>query len=305
MGIYDREYYRNEGPSFLDSITSRGMVCKWLIIINVIVFTIQLVTHPGGRAASPFTDALVLDVGDVQNGQVWRLLTYSFLHSEGALLHILFNMLFLWWFGSELEAIYGPREFLAIYLAGALTGGLAFLAHKWSVPSAGCLGASAAVTAVLVIYAFHFPGRTIWLFFVLPIPIWLFVLFSVLQDLVGLLGGAPARSVAFSGHLGGAAFGAAYFLWGGRLLNLVPDFKSWMKQRRRPRLRIYREDEPPREPVTTRGSPDVDEQLEAKLDAVLAKWNESGEGSLTESEREFLIKASEVCRKRREKKMQK
>ena len=46
MGIYDREYYRREGPSFLEAITQHGRVCKWLIAINVVVFVLQLVTQP-------------------------------------------------------------------------------------------------------------------------------------------------------------------------------------------------------------------------------------------------------------------
>src|SRR5262245_52489730 len=118
MGIYDREYYRREGPSFLGSFTGRGQVCKWLIAVNVICFVIQLLTRQaqpidlgGGMVVrvwqSWFTELFVLDVGDVLNGQVWRLLTYAFLHSESQLVHILFNMLFLWWFGSDVEDIYG------------------------------------------------------------------------------------------------------------------------------------------------------------------------------------------------------
>src|SRR5262245_17511006 len=115
MGIYDRDYYRREGPSFLDHITSGGKVCKWLIAINIVAFILQLLTRRAdipvelegvfrqlgadfpGR--SPFTDALDLDVKAVMHGQVWRLLTCAFLHAPDSIYHILFNMLFLWWFG--------------------------------------------------------------------------------------------------------------------------------------------------------------------------------------------------------------
>src|SRR5262245_21570323 len=112
MGIYDRDYYRRDGPSFLGAITRHGMVCKWLILLNGICFVVQLLTRfrpidslnlwvPG-----PFTEALWLDVPKVLDGQVWRLLTYAFLHDTGGILHILFNMLFLWWFGSDVEDLY-------------------------------------------------------------------------------------------------------------------------------------------------------------------------------------------------------
>src|SRR5689334_25323067 len=107
MGIYDREYYRRESPSFLD----RGQVCKWLIGINIVCFILQLVTRPHGfpqaGGTDPITDWFVLDVDAVLHGQVWRLLTYAFLHDPQGLYHILFNMLFLWWFGSDVEDIYG------------------------------------------------------------------------------------------------------------------------------------------------------------------------------------------------------
>src|SRR5262249_44524997 len=99
MGIYDREYYRREGPSYLGAIINRGHVTKYLILANIIVFVVQQLTPcqltPSGRSEGWFTEALWLNTNAVLQGQVWRLLTYSFLHA--GLLHILFNMLFLWW----------------------------------------------------------------------------------------------------------------------------------------------------------------------------------------------------------------
>src|SRR5207247_1895001 len=98
--------------------------------------------------------------------------------------HIVFNMLFLWWFGSDVEDIYGSREFLAVYLLSAFLGGVGFfLAATAGLTGGGlCLGASGAVTAVMVLCALHYPTRVILLFFLLPVPIWLFVGFQVVQD---------------------------------------------------------------------------------------------------------------------------
>lgn len=316
MGIYDREYYRRDGPGFLETITSRGKVCTWLVIVNVVVFLIQLFTtrrHEGG--SSPFTDALLLNVGSVLHGEVWRLLTYAFLHSESNVYHIVFNMLFLWWFGRDVEDLYGPREFLAIYLLGAIAGGVAFCLAALlgfnrpgvefgalaSLDYVRCLGASAAVTAVLVLCACHFPSRKIYLFFLIPVPIWLFVVLEVAQDLFGLLGGRVNENVAFAGHLGGAAFGGLYYLWaanGGRLLNLWPNWRAWQRRINRPKLRLYREEETAA-PVTVAAGVESDEQLEAKADAVLAKIQQHGRESLTESEQQVLLKASELYKRRR------
>src|SRR5258707_2286603 len=115
MGIQDRDYYRNEGPSIFDSLMPRGVACRWLIGINIVVFVLQVAAqvaampqgnerllHQGHLPAGVVTDWLILDVYKVLDGQVWRLLTYAFLHStDGFFLHIIFNMLFLCWFGSD------------------------------------------------------------------------------------------------------------------------------------------------------------------------------------------------------------
>src|SRR5260370_29073621 len=119
MGIYDREYYRREGPSILGSFTERGTVCKWLIAINVILFILQHLIPPprvqaqapdlgpddqeevaAPRGLSPVTSALMLDAREAVHGQGWRLLTYALLHDPYNFMPILFNMLFLCCFGN-------------------------------------------------------------------------------------------------------------------------------------------------------------------------------------------------------------
>jgi membrane associated rhomboid family serine protease len=308
MGIYDREYYRREGPSFL----ATGQVCKWLILINVVAFVIQLITiQRGGTVLDPdglfvrtppstwFTDLFLLDVDKVLQGQVWRLLTYAFLHDTNTWMHIVFNMLFLWWFGKDVEEIYGPREFLSIYLVSAVLGGLAFvLLPMPGLGARSCLGASGAVTAVLVLCALHFPSRVILLFFFLPVPIWVFVLFQVAQDLFGFLSGNAGRT-AVTVHLAGAAFAFVYYKRHWRLMSLWASLLSWKRPRSRPRLRVYREEPAQPVPVAAPQAADVDEQLEAKLDAVLEKVARLGQKSLSESEREILLRASEIYKRRR------
>ena len=106
MGINDRDYVRREGPSFLGSFADRGTICKWLIGVNIALFVCQLLTN------GTLTRVLDLNVERVVfHGEIWRLLTYAFLHGPGDLLHILFNMLFLWWFGNEIEEMYGRASF--------------------------------------------------------------------------------------------------------------------------------------------------------------------------------------------------
>jgi membrane associated rhomboid family serine protease len=299
MGIYDRDYYRREGPSFLDAFALRNQICKWLVGVNIVCFFLQFV----GRQAhvEPFTDALILAPAKVMSGEVWRLLTYAFLHDTTSIWHIVFNMWLLWLFGGHVEELQGRWEFLTFYLVAAVAGGVGYMAQaELAGPLPGCLGASGAVTAVMILCAFHYPSMTILVMFVLPVPIWILAVFQVVQDSFGLLGGG-AR-VAYSVHLAGAAFAALYYKLHWRLLSILPRFRSGSGYRSRPRLRVFQADkEDEREPVPAAGPAfdELDEQLEAKVDAVLAKVARSGQSSLTETEKQLLLHASEIYKKRR------
>jgi membrane associated rhomboid family serine protease len=304
MGIYDRDYVRREGSGFLGSFVDRGRVCKWLIGINVVAFILQVMTlpaHPIDNSAGWFTDAFELAVDPVLHGQVWRLLTYAFLHDPGGILHILFNMLFLWWFGSDVEDLYGPREFLIFYLSSAFVGGLAyfFSSLAWMPTADPCVGASGGVLAVLTLCAIHYPRRIILLMFILPVPIWFFLVICLAGDAYIFLGKGNSDT-AVAAHLGGAVFAFVYYRLHWRLSNWLPQLRDWHRQLFRPRLRVYREEEaraPVRVPAAT--APLEDEQLEAKMDAILEKISRVGKENLTESERQLLIRASEVIRRRR------
>lgn len=299
MTIYDREYYRREGPSFLGSLVPHGQACKWLIAINVAVYFLQYATRQSPQDLTPY---LTLDSDSLSHGEVWRLVTYAFAHDTRGLSHILFNMLFLWWFGSDTEDLYGTREFLAFYLTAVVAAGLAFVAWEWFREEPGAvLGASGAVTAVLVLYALHFPTRQIYIWFLFPIPIWFFVVFQVFQDSWLFLSGTRTP-VAVACHLGGALFGFVYYKGQFRIMSLAGRLPAVRlpSVRSQPRLRVYREEEDS-QPVSVAAPPaaKLDEHLEAQLDAILEKLSRTGQGSLTDQEREVLRRASEAYKRRR------
>jgi membrane associated rhomboid family serine protease len=307
MGIYDRDYYRREGPSFLDSFNARNFACKWIVLTNVALFVLQYVGRGSWGQNGFLEEWFALDIHSVEQGQVWRLITYAFLHDTNSIFHILFNMLFLWMFGTAMEDIYGTREFLAFYLTAAVVAGLGFVGAHYVMHNSGTLaiGASGAVSAAMVLFALHYPRHTI-IFWVVPVPVWLFVLFCLGQDLLGFLGDSARNRVGFSAHLAGAAFGFIYYHRSWRILNIVPDLRSWSRQRARPAVRIYREDPPARPVAVPASTPPAtavermgDEQLEAKLDAVLEKVARSGKESLTEGEQAILLRASEIYKRRR------
>ena len=137
MGIYNRDYFRDDQRRWHPG--GMASAYKWLIAANIIVYLLQIFVrttqlvpvdemHVVRVHAQIVTSALDLSPTSVLHGQVWRLLTYAFCHDVGSVLHILFNMLFLVWFGATLERMYGTREFLLFYLAAAIVAGLAFVA---------------------------------------------------------------------------------------------------------------------------------------------------------------------------------
>ena len=171
--------------------------------------------------------------------------------------------------------------------------------------AAVALGASGAVTAVLVLYACHFPTRVIRLFFVLPVPIWLFVLFEVGYDLFTLLG-RQETGIAVAVHVGGAAFGFCYYRFHWRIAPLLeglwPGVRSWRRRAARPRLKVYREESPEleREPVRAAVSSGPDEdRIKAEMDAVLEKISRVGRDNLSPDDLDVLRRASEILRRRR------
>lgn len=308
MGIQDRDYYR-DGPSFLDRVGEQGATV-WLIAITCGIFFGQYV--PG----SPLTETFVFDTERVSDGEVWRLFTSMFLH--GGLFHLFFNMLFLYMAGPRLEEVYGTREFVLIYLFGGLFAG----AFRYSVQVAGlappslALGASGALAALLVIYAFRWPHQKVLFLMVIPMPIWLLAAGYVAVSAAGGFGDAPARGpvggIGHLAHLGGAIFGFLYFQTGVEFSAVFRLFRRSKADRARPRLRVVpapNEPESSAEAVAVtapsapaapaRASGPADEQMEAKLNAVLAKVSQSGMDSLTPEEREFLFRASEVLKQRR------
>ncbi len=163
-------------------------------------------------------------VAILESGWAWQLVTYMFLH--GSFMHILFNMLALWMFGSQLEGDWGTREFVRYYFftgigAGILT--VILLPHQF-FPT---IGASGAIFGLLLAYGVSYPNRPIFLYFLFPIPAKYFVIiFGGIELLFGFTG--TRTGVAHFAHLGGIIFGLIYlFLWGfpgGRI--------GWLRRRR-------------------------------------------------------------------------
>jgi membrane associated rhomboid family serine protease len=306
MGIYDREYYRGEtGGSAWWSGASP--VCKSIVLINVVVFVLeQLTKNPeipqiidNYLAASP--------EGVFRHYRIWELLTATFFHES--IWHLAGNMWFFWIVGREMESLYGSRDFLAFYLSAAIVSTFFWvLMDSMSPQHHIMIGASGAVMAVVTLFTLFYPRREI-LFFFLPMPMWVLLVIYLVFPLVPALNGGSTQ-VAIEAHGAGAAFGVLFKHFDLRWSRLFSGRLS------RPKLRIFtpvpREQTRTRSPNPSWTSASVgsasksapvsvlpEEQLDARLDEVLAKIAREGRGGLTEDELRVLQEASRRARIKR------
>ena len=320
MGIYDRDYYREEGGQ--RAFDNRFRACIALVVIYVCVYFVQIGTRErDGREwkPGPVTESLQLKANKVMEGEIWRIATYAFIHDYGSPLPIAFNIFFLIWGCRHVEDIYGTKEFLAFYLIAGLLAGLGFvLTAAISQTDPILIGPAGPMTAALLLFALHYPRRTVLLFFVLPVPVWFVVAFYVLSDVTGFFRGS-LHPALFAAHAVAAAFAFLYLRYSLRVSNWLPGIPSRANHKKaRPNLQIFRGPEvEPAAATSTVLSPNLasasaaaasnlasaqammDEHLEAKLDEVLEKVKKYGQESLSEEERAVLFRASEIYRKRR------
>lgn len=179
---------------------------KTLVAVNVAMFGLQLLL------GDPMEDALALWPLARIDGQVhfhvWQLITYSFLHSTldpRQPYHLVFNMLGLWMFGSEIERNVGAARLLACYFASVLTAALTqlMIPALLGVPPAATIGASGGVFGLLLAYALLFPHRKVVpLIPPIPMPAWLFAtIYAGLELILGVTG--TLSGIAHFAHLGG------------------------------------------------------------------------------------------------------
>ena len=281
-----------------------------LILLNVLVFAVLILlrTILTISSASGYYPILMRQLELSSSLPMllrhpWTLLTYAFCHQE--FFHILYNLLNLYWFGQLVREYLGDRRLVSIYVLGALAGAVVFLLsyHLLPVfqPAVGTpmIGASAAVTAIIVAGATLLPDYTFTLILIGPVKIKWIAAVVVLISLAGVNGGNPGGEIA---HLGGALLGFVFIkqLQAGRDLGrpvqAVGNFFSNLATRR-PTMRVSTTRRP--EPVTAGPAsgakkPAVAGQpLEGEIDTILDKISRSGYESLSKDEKQKLFRASQ------------
>ena len=226
----------------------------------------------------------------------WSLLTYSFLHF--GFLHILFNMLWLYWFGQFVLNLFTGKRLLTIYLLGALFGGLLFVLSYNFFPvfaeSRGYLiGASGAVTALMVFIATYTPNAEVRIF-TFNIKLWHIALFLFLLDLVRIPSSGNAGGLM--AHVGGAIFGFIYatqLAKGNDIGKWFENFMDWIANLFKPRKKKpFKKVHRTTQPAWQRSKPkEAKSDHQKKVDGILDKIGKSGYESLTKEEKDFLFKA--------------
>jgi len=295
-------------------------ILKALLIVNVAVFLLQYLfldrfTLNGIKFEAFFT---LQPLDTIYQGpsiwyfMPWQLITYQFLH--GGLMHLFFNMLALWMFGSELETLWGSTKFLIYYLLSGIGAGLAqlFVAPMFS-QAAPAIGASGSIYGILLAFALTFPNRPIFMFpFFFPIPAKIFVLiFAGIEMFSGISG---SDGIAHFAHLGGAATGFILIKFGDKLglyEKLIKLFSSRTSPKagssytQKPeKTRVFKinnwasksksefsDDEYYKE--KSNFSIDGEEITQVKIDAILDKISSTGYQNLTEREKKILYELSQ------------
>lgn len=173
---------------------------KRLLIANSAIFFITLALPVIGYYLALEPRAALL--------RPWTPFTYMFVH--GGFMHILMNMLLLFFFGPPVEGRMGSDAFIRFYLACGLGGALLSFAFAFN---ASVVGASAACIGVMVAFALYWPDAQIFIWGIFPVPAKILVTILVVLDLYGAISANPGDPVAHFAHLGGVAVALLYVKW--------------------------------------------------------------------------------------------
>lgn len=312
MGLQDRDYSRDSGQDdrWWAGGSSRGSagpslgfggsgnsITVTLIIINVVVFFLDMLFSGSAEGRSVMAEWLEVRADTIFKPWQWyRFLGYGFVHSNQDILHLAFNMLGLFIFGRAIEPRMGRTEYLRFYLVAIVLGGLVASLHwsayaVWigeavsSIPM-GTIGASGAVMAVTILFAFYYPDATLLVMMIFPVKAWIVAIVYVVMNLFGAVRGEG--NVAYDVHLAGIAWAAVYHLRHLRLETFsVPGMdraRDWIA--RKPTLRLH----DPEKKLA---------QQEAEVDRILDKIQATGIDSLTKAERRTLERHSRLKRSQR------
>ncbi len=303
-GLFDdfRSEFNKPNNTLVQLILVNTMVFLALLVLNL---TLWMANRTGYY--SLVTEQLAIPASvEAFLHKPWTLITYSFTHEKP--FHILFNMLFLYWFGRLIDEYLGNRRLVGLYILGAIAGGVSYILIYNLVPlfqpevgASTMLGASAAAYSVAVGAATLLPNYTFHLLFFGPVRIKYIVFFFIVLSMAQSTGPNAGGELA---HLGGAAMGFFFI----KLLQNGTDLgrpvywimEGWQNLfRPKPPVKVsYRQRSSASTHATAYssmagGSPSVSMPDQDEIDSILDKISRSGYESLTKEEKQKLFRASQ------------
>ena len=296
-------------------------VLRVLLIINAVVFALAFI---GGNILGLHLNLPGFGYGSLTEyiayfgafwpfapEQAWRFVSYMFVHVD--FWHFLFNMLMLWMFGSEVADMMGSKHFTGMYFfCGIFAAVFSLAMFLLGMTNAPIIGASGALMGIFVAYYKFFPNRMLLMFFFFPMRIKYAMWFMVAVD---VFMAHSSDGVAHFAHLGGVVGGFLYMYlyehgFGRTLEGFADRVESGMRKARRPKFKVHQGGRASNasESSDDSGEPQGKAPLEGevfyvdedkRMDEILKKVNREGINSLNESERQFLLQASEKLRRRR------
>jgi len=264
-------------------------IVEQFIYINVALFLLTFLINSFSFLMNQ-SDTFIFDwfslPADFENfiSKPWTIITYGFLH--GGFLHILFNLIVLFYFGNLFLDFFSKKDFLMYYFSGIVAGGIIFMLSYTYFPAlkndhSYLVGASAGITSILVGIATKIPSYALHFRFIGSVKLWYiavgFILLDIIQIPISNTGGHLA-------HLGGALIG---FILTNQIYNVNNTgglFSSLFKSnKQKPLKTVYK-----KQRKTTNSAIKTDEQ-QLKIDQILDKISKSGYETLTKDEKEFLF----------------
>ena len=265
-----------------------------IILINIIIFVsisvleVFITLSGGGSLIRVVINKLMLPASFTTFIlQPWSLISYFFLHLSFG--HILWNMLFLYWFGKIIHDNIGNNAVISLYILGGIIGGLSYMAlfniipfYEDRVSESLMLGASAGVFSVVAGSATLLPNYTFYLLFLGPVRIKYIALFYILLSFFDITGSNAGGEIA---HIGGALIGYLYIKqlqnginMGDGVIKIINLFNRKNSSKKEKEFTINKET-----------SFDISQD---EIDKILDKISESGYSSLSKKEKEKLFNAS-------------
>ena len=278
MGLYDREYTQADfesgsgyGPYRRMAMPKITSVVKKLLIINIAVFLLSFLFPPVETFMFDWFSVYPATLG--KSLQLWRQITYQFLHAGPG--HIFINMLVLYFFGPMLERLWGGRKFLIFYLVCGAMGGLLypFLALVGWLDVAQLVGASGSILGMLAAGAILFPNMMVYVWGVIPVKLRILaIIFSAISIISLLRPDQFANAGGQAAHLGGMVAGAVYVV-----------SQSW-----RDKFKLKLRSGAWEKKMTTQRN------LQVEVDRILEKVHNQGIHGLTSKEKKILKQATKA-----------